>query len=198
MMKQGLIAAIAMLLISMPTAHAAGPVGLARELKTAPTVRYIIEKRRVMAPFAFVTFCVRNPGQCTPADGASVVALDRVNARQLRDVNISVNKAIQPVNEVADDLDADVWNVNVTSGDCEDFALTKRDKLISLGWPARALRIAVARTSWGEGHAVLVVKTDRGDLVLDNRTNVIKDWRSADLQWTMIQSADSPKVWYAL
>ncbi|MNL79260.1 hypothetical protein D3C87_2058250 [compost metagenome] len=86
----------------------------------------------------------------------------------------------------------------MTAGDCEDFALTKRDKLIALGWPARALRVAVAKTSWGEGHAVLVVKTDRGDLVLDNRTNVIKDWRSAGLHWTMIQSAESPKVWHAL
>ena len=37
----------------------------------------------------------------------------------------------------------------------------------------RALRIAVARTPPpGEGHAVLVVKTNNGDMVLDNRTNL--------------------------
>lgn len=198
MLKRTLIAAFALALMSGPAAHAAGPAGLARDLKASPTVRYIVEKRRVMPPFAFITFCARNPEQCRPGGDVTMVTLDTINDFQLRDVNISVNKEIRPLNEVSDGADADVWDVNVEAGDCEDFVLTKRDRLIALGWPASVLRIAVAKTAWGEGHAVLVVKTDRGDLVLDNRTNVIKDWRSANLQWTMIQSASSPKVWHSL
>ncbi len=88
--------------------------------------------------------------------------------------------------------------MNVTAGDCEDFALTKRDHLIAMGWSPKALRIAVTKTPYGEGHAVLVVKTDQGDLVLDNRSNAIKGWKDTDLRWLMIQSGDNPRVWYEL
>jgi len=84
----------------------------------------------------------------------------------------------------------------VKQGDCEDFALTKRKKLIEMGWSSRSLRIAVALTGRGEGHAVLIAKTSEGDLVLDNRTSAIKDWRRTDLQLVMLQSKDNPQQWY--
>ncbi|MNL69638.1 hypothetical protein D3C87_1945270 [compost metagenome] len=58
--------------------------------------------------------------------------------------------------------------------------------------------MAVARTRSGEGHAVLVVKTSKGDLVLDNRSSAIKPWRSTDLRWVKIQSGDNPKRWFAM
>ncbi|MNL88581.1 hypothetical protein D3C87_2183760 [compost metagenome] len=67
-----------------------------------------------------------------------------------------------------------------------------------MGWSAKALRIAVTKTPAGKGHAVLVVKTDRGDLVLDNRMNEIKSWTDTDLRWLMIQSGDDPRIWYEL
>ena len=192
------VAAISLLsLLAAPTAYAAGPAGLAKELKKAPNVRYIVEKRQVMGPFAFATFCARKPSECRPNSGTGVVALDSSRDRQLRDVNARVNREISPKDEPMN-ASFDVWDVNVAEGDCEDFALTKRNRLIAMGWPSRSLRIAVAKTAWGEGHAVLVVKTDRGDLVLDNRTNVIKDWRSAGLSWTMIQSANNPRNWHNL
>jgi predicted transglutaminase-like cysteine proteinase len=54
------------------------------------------------------------------------------------------------------------------SGDCEDYALTKASKLLALGYPASALHIEVGMYK-GEGHAWLVVQTDKGDFALDNR-----------------------------
>ena len=45
--------------------------------------------------------------------------------------------------------------------------LERRD-LIEKGWPVGALLITVVRQRNGEGHAVLTVETDRGDLVLDS------------------------------
>ena len=63
----------------------------------------------------------------------------------------------------------DSWEVNVAAGDCEDFVLTKRRKLISLGWSPRTLRIAVARTASGEGHAVVALR----GAVLDGRLAVL-------------------------
>jgi len=183
-------------LFVVQAAHADGPGGVARGLKTAPVFSYISEKRRIAAPFAHVMFCARNPDECTARGDASEVSLSPLADKQLRAVNALVNRSIRPVDERPDQ--GDVWQVNVKAGDCEDFALTKRDHLIAMGWSTKALRIAVTKTPAGKGHAVLVVKTDRGDLVLDNRMNEIKSWTDTDLRWLMIQSGDDPRIWYEL
>ena len=197
MYKHGLvIVATLASLFAVQTAHADGPAGAARSLKTAPVFSYISEKRRTAAPFAHVMFCARNPDECTARGDASEVSLSPLAEKQLGDVNASVNRSIRPVDERSDQ--GDVWQVNVKAGDCEDFALTKRDHLIAMGWSTKALRIAVTKTATGKGHAVLVVRTDRGDLVLDNRTNAIKSWNDTDLRWLMIQSGDNPRIWYEL
>ncbi|MBB3659259.1 putative transglutaminase-like cysteine proteinase [Rhizobium sp. BK650] len=197
MFRHALVTAVTLAsLFAVQTAEAAGPAGFARGLKTTPAISYISEKRRTSAPFAHMMFCAQNPNECAARGGASEISLSPFADKQLRGVNSSVNHSIRPVNDRPDE--GDVWQVNVKSGDCEDFALTKRDHLIAMGWSSKALRIAVTQTPAGEGHAVLVVKTDRGDLVLDNRTNTIKLWKDTDLRWLMIQSSDNPRVWYEI
>lgn len=62
------------------------------------------------------------------------------------------------------------------SGTPRQMALAKRDRLIGLGVPAAALKVATKRSSVHGDHAVLLVKIDRGYLVLDNSTNRIKIW----------------------
>ncbi|MBB3593330.1 putative transglutaminase-like cysteine proteinase [Rhizobium sp. BK529] len=183
-------------LLAAQTVEADGPGGVARSFKSAPIFLYISEGRRTAAPFAHVMFCARHPDECSVRGKASQILLSPFADKQLHAVNASVNGSIRPVDEQSDQ--GDVWQENVESGDCEDYALTKRDHLIALGWPSKALRIAVTKTSSGKGHAVLVVRTDRGDLVLDNRTNEIRDWKDADLRWLMIQSGEDPRVWFEL
>ncbi|MBB3562636.1 putative transglutaminase-like cysteine proteinase [Rhizobium sp. BK512] len=192
--REVVVVATLVSLFTVQAARADGPAGAARGLKTAPVFSYISEKRRTAAPFAHVMFCARNPDECTVRGDVSEVPLSPVAEKQLGDINASVNRSIHPT----DERQGDVWQVNVKAGDCEDFALTKRDHLIAMGWSSKALRIAVTKTPAGKGHAVLVVKTDRGDLVLDNRTNAIKGWKDTDLRWLMIQSGDDPKIWYEL
>ena len=94
------------------------------------------------------------------------------------------------------DRGADQWQVAPAAGDCEDYALTKRHMLIRSGWPASSLRLAVARTPWGEGHMVLVVRTSKGDLVLDNLTGSVRQWSKTGLRWEMIQSSRNPRNWF--
>lgn len=161
------------------------------------TAGYIVAGQPTLAPFAHVRFCLTFPGDCAISQGLSSVELGSSTLRQLASVNGLVNSRIHPVEDASTDA-GDVWQVGVASGDCEEFALTKRRNLIALGWPSRALRIAVARTGSGEGHAVLVVKTSRGDLVLDNRTDEIKPWTQTDLRWVKIQSGDNPRLWYTM
>ncbi len=59
------------------------------------------------------------------------------------------------------------------SGDCEDYQLLKRELLVKAGLPSRALRMTVAFDEQNEGHAVLMVRTSRGDFILDNRRDEV-------------------------
>ncbi|MBY5352817.1 transglutaminase-like cysteine peptidase [Rhizobium leguminosarum] len=180
------------------SAFAAGPAGFARGMTGNSAVSYISERGKIIPPFAQVLFCAQNPTECRDNNGLAVVALSDTQMLQLKDVNSAVNRTMIGRNDPRNELNGDVWKVNVRSGDCEDFALTKRSRLIAMGWSSRALRIATAYTPSGEGHAVLVVRTDKGDLVLDNRKSSIKNWRDTDLRWDKIQSGTDPYVWYQL
>ena len=44
------------------------------------------------------------------------------------------------------------------------------------GLPRRAMRMTVVIDELGEGHAVLMVRTDQGDYILDNKTSSILPW----------------------
>ena len=61
-------------------------------------------------------------------------------------------------------------------GDCEDFQLLKRTLLAEDGLPRRALRMTVVIDEQDEGHAVLMVRTDRGDFILDNKRMSVLPW----------------------
>jgi predicted transglutaminase-like cysteine proteinase len=160
--------------------------------------KYIEAGRSILAPMGHVVLCARKPHLCEPRGGATIVrATPRLDSL-LAYVNADINHTIVQVNDEMDNGFADTWRVAVTKGDCEDMALAKRERLIKAGVSPRALRIAVALTPWGEGHAVLVVRTSKGDVVLDNRDDVIRPWGSTDLTWIKIQSADNPRRWHAI
>jgi predicted transglutaminase-like cysteine proteinase len=87
-----------------------------------------------------------------------------------------------------------VWTVSAKTGDCEDFALAKRDALIRAGFAPSALRLAYVKTRWGEDHAVLVVKTNRGQFVLDNLTGIVKPLSQSGLRVVSMATAN-PLKW---
>jgi predicted transglutaminase-like cysteine proteinase len=88
------------------------------------------------------------------------------------------------------------WTIAPRTGDCNDYAVTKRHQLIRSRLPARALRLAVVKTKSGSGHLVLLVAMTKGDLMLDNLTDAIVPWQSTDYQWMKIQSASDARSWY--
>ena len=110
-------------------------------------------------------------------------------------VNSSVNRKIRSRDEPGR---ADIWRVASDEGDCEDFALTKRAALIDAGFPTSAVLIAIARTSQGVLHAVLIVRTNGGDIVLDNRVRTIRPWNPASYRWLKVQSPTDPRIWLAM
>jgi predicted transglutaminase-like cysteine proteinase len=66
--------------------------------------------------------------------------------------------------------------------------------LINAGVPASSLRIAYVKTRKGLEHAILVVNTSRGKLVLDNLTGSIKPLSQTGYRIMAMQTAN-PKKW---
>ena len=149
-----------------------------------------VQAAGAQSPLGFKIFCLKYPNECKAGSKGSLPMTD-ATMQTLKRVNLSVNNAIRPVN---DRNGKDVWTLNASSGDCEDYVITKRSRLIKMGLPPGALRIAYAKTRSGEGHAILIVKTSQGDFVLDNRTNAIKLKAQAGLR-VISMSGANPKSW---
>jgi predicted transglutaminase-like cysteine proteinase len=80
-------------------------------------------------------------------------------------------------------------------GDCEEYVLEKQRVLIEAGWPKSALLITVAKDIQNGGHAVLTVRTDHGDMILDNQIEAVLPWYSTPYRYIKRQSASSPVKW---
>ena len=76
--------------------------------------------------------------------------------------------------------------------------LLKRKMLIDAGWPREALLITVVRDKKGEGHAVLTVKSDKGEFILDNQNESVVAWTETGYRFVKRQSQGDPNVWVSL
>ena len=153
---------------------------------------WISDGEFVLAPMRFIRFCIQNPAECTAGEQTAVVALDDLARQQMNEVNQAVNARIAPAYASAGNLD---WSITRTYGDCNDYAVQKRHRLLELGWPASALSLAVVVTPFGEGHLILTVRTDRGDVVLDNLRQKIVSWNRTGYRFIKRQSKMSPAYW---
>ncbi|MFG1465107.1 transglutaminase-like cysteine peptidase [Xanthobacter sp. DSM 24535] len=152
------------------------------------------------APIGYVRFCAENKGACT-AEGDLIpqVRLDPAHLSTLDQVNRDFNTAIAPVTDMDHYGEVERWSYpDDGKGDCEDYVLAKRRALINLGWPASVLLITVVRDKEGDGHAVLTVVTDRGDLILDNQENEILPWQDTGYRYVKRQSQGDPTLWVSL
>ncbi len=120
--------------------------------------------------------------------------LDRARLTQLQRVNETVNAMITPRRERGQDT----WELSSREGDCEEYALMKREVLASLGWARSALRIAAARTKDGEEHAVLIIRTVFEDLVLDNLTDEVKGLGATTHTYIAAESFEKPGRWVSV
>jgi len=150
-------------------------------------------------PYGFVSLCERSPRECSPGRQEEQ-RFDATPERfaQLEAVNRMVNQEIEPVTDIELYGEADYWTLPTTKGDCEDYVLLKRKRLIAMGWPPSALLITVVRDERGDGHAVLTARTAQGDFILDNKTDEIKIWHRVRYQFIMRQSYLNPRVWMSL
>jgi predicted transglutaminase-like cysteine proteinase len=153
-----------------------------------------------LPPVGWVQFCGDNPEDCrVDALPAQTARLDNRAWRELVRINRDVNDAVEPMSDLEQWGTLEKWSYPTTGkGDCEDYVLEKRKRLMDAGWPRQSLLITVVRDKKGDGHAVLTVKTDRGDFVLDNQETRVKGWTDTGYSFVKRQSAEHPNKWVSL
>jgi predicted transglutaminase-like cysteine proteinase len=152
------------------------------------------------APIGWLEFCSEYASECdTKALDARDVVLTAKAWKDMVHINKWVNDTIKPVTDLEHWGVVERWNYPDDGyGDCEDYVLLKRRMLLQAGWPRQALLITVVRDKRGDGHAVLTVKTDKGEFILDNQNEEILPWTDTGYRFVKRQSQTDPNVWLAL
>ena len=151
-------------------------------------------------PIGWVEFCADRPVECkvTASTPRDVVLGGKAWADLVR-INKWVNENVKPITDMDHWGVIEKWSLPTDGyGDCEDYVLLKRKMLIDAGWPREALLITVVRDKKGEGHAVLTVKTDKGEFVLDNQNESVLAWTETGYRFVKRQSQGDPNVWVSL
>ena len=183
-------------------ALAAAMIAISGAALTAASERpvYVSTGGQARPPIGWVEFCNEHAKECatTASEPRDVVLTSKVWKDLVR-VNRWVNEQIKPI------TDMDHWGVverwsypDDGQGDCEDYVLLKRRMLMQAGWPREALLITVVRDKKGDGHAVLTVKTDKGEFILDNQAEEILLWSETGYRFVKRQSQSNPNQWVSL
>ncbi len=156
-----------------------------------------VGERTQTPPIGWVQFCQTYKGDCDtkPLPPFDVV-LDEAAWNSLKRVNNWVNHNIKPETDMDHYHMIQWWRYpDDGAGACHSYALLKRRLLMQAGWPRQALLMTIVHETDGEGHAVLTVKTDRGEFILDNLTDDILMWSRTPYQYYKRQSQSDPNVW---
>lgn len=150
-------------------------------------------------PIGHYEFCKREAKECgiTSRD-TRPLQLNHSNWQRIVEINLSVNERIKPMTDMEIYGVEEYWAYPATVGDCEDYVLLKQRELQKAGIPITDLLITVVRKPDGEGHAVLTVRTDRGDFVLDNLTDEVMRWNETDYTYLKRQAANDTGRWVTI
>ncbi|UVK41740.1 transglutaminase-like cysteine peptidase [Mesorhizobium sp. AR10] len=168
--------------------------GCSDTMHTSGTTATMVTKGYAFAPPAFRPFCARQPKLCSTGGQVKQVKLTPARQAELAAVNSSVNHRIKERSDLDSVGSADDWRVPTKDGDCEDFAILKKSELLKRGWPASALLLTVV-TLGGAGHTVLTVRTDKGDLIMDNRSSAVRNWSRTSYRYFARQSQSEKGKW---
>ena len=150
-------------------------------------------------PIGHYEFCKINPAEClVKASALAPYHLTRENWRMVFKVNHAVNARVRPATDQDIYKKDEVWAYPANYGDCEDYVLLKRRVLIDKGIAPGNLLITVVRKPDGEGHAVLTIRTDRGDFVLDNLNEDVLSWEATEYRYLKRQSSQHSGRWVTI
>ena len=154
---------------------------------------------RTSQPIGHAMFCQQFPSECrVKARTTKAPKLTRKRWKEIVSINSQINRMVTPVTDMDYYGVEEHWTYPRDHGDCEDYVLLKRHMLMQNGWPASSLLITVVKQPNGDGHAVLTVRTDRADYVLDNLSTKVKQWNKTPYRYIKRQSARHSGHWITI
>jgi len=158
---------------------------------------FLIARKAMPAPAGFGSLCNRygwvcaSSGRGRAADPAVLHVADRINR--------TVNHQVRPLSDRRQYGREEVWDLPTRrGGDCEDFALLKKLRLIEAGIAPENLLVATVLDLNKAPHAVLVIRTTSGDYVLDNLRDGIRPWQRTGYSFLLMQDPRAPGRWNAI
>lgn len=155
-------------------------------------------RKAIAAPDGFADVCNRYDWAC--AAGSKGQVRGKALLSLAREVNNAINHQYRQVTDRSQYGTEEVWALPTSSrgGDCEDFVLAKKHTLIEAGVAPGRLLIATVLDRRRALHAVLVLRTEEGDFVLDNLNNRVKGWQETGYSFLRMQNPDAPHRWNAV
>ena len=150
-------------------------------------------------PIGHYEFCKRNADECgSNGKDSGPLVLTQENWKTILNVNYAANTEYVPMTDMEIYGVEENWTYPQGAADCEDYVLVKRKRLIEAGISPSNLLVTVVLQPNGEGHAVLTVRTDRGDFVLDNMRNKVLLWSETEYRFLKRQSSANSGKWVKL
>jgi predicted transglutaminase-like cysteine proteinase len=150
-------------------------------------------------PIGHYEFCKRLPDECNIR--SRNVMPEKMNHdfwQLIVNVNSDDNHKIKPLTDMEIYGVEEYWAYPDKVGDCEDYVLLKRRDLMQAGISPANLLITVVRKPDGEGHAVLTVRTDKGDFILDNLVDGVKNWSETEYTYLKRQATNNSGRWVSI
>jgi predicted transglutaminase-like cysteine proteinase len=134
------------------------------------SARFILSRSATPAPGGARNLCSSHSWAC--ATSGNRAPLTRAQLQTVAATNRRINRTVRQITDRAQYGVEDYWALpTARGGDCEDFAMLKKLELMRAGIAPERLLIATVLDRRLVPHAVLVLRTDFGDFVLDNLTS---------------------------
>ena len=150
-------------------------------------------------PIGHYEFCQANKSECQAGVRNQAPAkVTEFGWKVVREINAAVNRDIAPVSDKDLYGKEEFWTYSESAGDCEEYVLMKRKKLMEKGFAVGDLLITVVRKPDGEGHAVLTLRTTQGDFILDNLAQDVKTWNETPYRYLKRQATFNAGRWVSI
>lgn len=183
---QAFAVGVCVTMLTVPPASAAGAQGA-----------YLVAKRSITAPAGFDGICARYTWVCT-ASGKTQLSPGATFDLATK-VNRQVNRQVREIEDQRQYGKEEHWALPTRyGGDCEDLVLLKKKMLVERGVNSENLLIATVLDKRLSSHAVLVLRTTTGDVILDNLTNRILPWHETGYTFLKVQNPKALSKWHAI
>ena len=158
---------------------------------------FLVPKFQTDPPNGAVDLCVRYKWACSA--NQTIWRFDKNVLKMVRKVNRNVNRSVRYIEDLRQYGRSEYWTLPTRKGgDCEDIALLKKATLLERGVPPQALLVATVLDNKRRNHAVLVLRTDAGDYVLDSANNRVRLWSNTRYKFLKMQDPNAPDRWQAV